>query len=260
MSQRAALLPVVANERDTRQIVSVGAGDPVYDNPGGATSISLPWPPAGSVAANVLTFIVLALKPGTANLGDVPTPAGWELVGSHIGGGYGATVGANVGNLRVYLFANAGDNTAAGTLAVSVTPDGADGVCCGNMVRIEKLSGSWQPFFVSTGEATADTNVGLFPPSPSMVYSRGDFLIYGFAITQRFLGGTLLTRSSGFKYASPNLAIGAANQLGFECNSVSWGMRAIAGGILPSPQIHTVVDDPTVNNRGPMVVARVRVR
>ncbi len=261
MLRKQALLNAVASERYSRQIISLGAGNPVFDNGAGAGSISVPWPTtAGSVAANVITFLVLGLKPGTANLGNIPTPAGWTLVGSHIGGGYGGTLGVDTGNTRIFLFSKENDNTSAGSLAVSLTPDGGNGVACGNMVRLEKRSGTWQPVVVSTAESTANSVVGTFPPSPDMMCSRGDWLIYGFAITQRFLGGTVLLAGDNFYYANPNQAIGATTQNGFKLNTVSWGMRAGRGGLLPNPQTHTILDNPGVINRGPMIVARYRVR
>lgn len=262
MLRKQATLDCVASERFTRQLISVGVSTPIFDNPAGATSISVPWPPAGSVAANVMTFLILALKPGTANLGNVPTPAGWTAVGNAIGGGWGATLGVNQGNARVFLFSKQGDNTAAGSLAVTITPDGANGVAIGSMARIEKtkLSLVWQPVVVSTGDATVNgTNVASFTPSPAMKVSRGDFLIYGFAITEQFLGGTSVQAGTGLTPNVPSQANGCANNLGFRVNSVGTGRRATRGlNPITSPFTHTAPVG--VNNRGPMVMARYRVR
>jgi len=262
MLRKQAVLDCVASERYTRQLTSVGVSTAIFDNPAGATSISVPWPPAGVVAANVMTFLILALKPGTANLGNVPTPAGWTAVGNAIGGGWGATLGVNTGNARVFLFSKQGDNTSAGSLNVTITPDGANGVCIGSMARIEKskLSLTWQPVVVSTGDATVNgTNVASFVPSPAMKVSRGDFLIYGFAITEQFLGGTSLQAGTGLTPNTPSLANGCANNLGFKVNSVGTGRRATRGlNPIDSPFTHTAPVG--VNNRGPMVMARYRVR
>lgn len=262
MLRKQAMLGCVASERFTRQILSVGSGAAIFDNPAGATSINVPWPPAGSVAANVMTLLILALKPGTANLGNIPTPAGWTAVGSAIGGGWGGTLGVNTGNARIFLFSKAGDNTSAGSLNVTITPDGANGVCIGNMSRIEKtkLASVWQPVVVSTGDATvAGTNIASFVPTPAMPVSRGDFLIYGFAITEQFLGGTALSSGAGLTFLSPSLAQGCANSLGFRVNSVGTGRRATRGmTAIDSPQLHTAPAG--VNNRGPMIIARYRVR
>lgn len=262
MLRKQAIIEAVAAERFTRQLISVGTSTAIFDNPAGATSINVPWPPAGSVAANVMTFLILALKPGTANLGNIPTPAGWTFVGSKLGGGFGGTLGVDTGNCWVFIFSKQGDNTAAGSLNVPITPDGANGVCIGNMARIEKtkLASVWQPVVVSTGEATVNgTNVGSFTPSPAMIVSRGDFLIYGFAITQHFLGGTSLQSGTGLTPNTPSLADGCANALGFGVNSVGTGRRAQRGlNPIDSPFTHTAPVG--VNNRGPMVMARYRVR
>jgi len=255
------MLDAVAGERSTRQIISLGTGPPTFDNAAGATSISIAWPTtAGSVAANVRTFMVVVLKPGTANLGAIATPAGWTLLADHIGGGYGATLGADTGNTRVSLFQIDGNNSTAGTVAVGLTPDGANGVATGNMMRIEKTKGTWQPVVIAKAEATVDTVAASFNPLPALKVSRGDFLIYGFAITYYFLGGTSLNAGTGLVGASPSLAQGGANQFGFRINSTGTGRRATRGvNPITSPQIHTV-GVAGVNNRGPMVVARMRVR
>lgn len=258
-----SLLGVVAAERYTRQIVSLGTSVPTYDNPAGAVSVPIAWPAlAGTVAANVKTFMSIALKPGTANLGNVPTPAGWTLVASHIGGGYGGVLGLNTGNVRIYLFSKDNDNTNVGNLVVPITPDGASGVACGCMSRIEKLKGAWEPVVISKGDATVNgTNVANFTPTPPMPVSRGDFLIYGFAITDYFVGGTALNSgpSTDLGGAAPSLALGTADQFGFTINNVETGRRAKRGlAAIADPQIHTAPIG--INNRGPMVIARYRVR
>lgn len=263
MLRKQALLDAVAGERYTRQIISLGSGPPAFDNPAGATSIDIAWPTtAGSVAANVRTFICIALKPGTANLGAIATPAGWTLVADHIGGGYGATLGVNTGNVRVALFQIDGNNSTAGTVTVGLTPSGANGVATGNMMRLEKstLAGVWQPVVIAKAEATVDTVAAAFNPLPAMKVARGDFLIYGFGMTDRFLGGTSLNSGTGLVPAVPGLANGGANQLGFHINSTGTGRRATRGvNPIDTPQIHTILTA-GINNRGPMVLARMRVR
>lgn len=257
---RKAFLQDVANERYTREIISLGTSAPTFDNPAGAVSIPVNWPAAGSVAANVRTFISLALKPGTANLGDIPTPAGWTFVASNIGGGYGGTLGVSTGNTRIFLFMKDGDNTAAGSLNVPITPDGANGVAAGCMQRLEKtrLAGVWQPVVTSVGDFTTNgTEIATYTPAPPMMVSRGDFLMYGFSISDYFLGATALSAGPGL--AGAGLANGGANQFGFRVNSVCTGRRATAGlAAITVPQIHTAPVG--VNNRGPMIIARMRVR
>jgi hypothetical protein len=255
-----ALLGAVASERYTRQIVSRGVGVATSENPAGAVSMPVAWPPAGVVAAQTRTFLTVGLKPGTANLGNVPTPAGWTKLVDFIGGGYGATLGVNTGNVRVFLFSKDGDNTSAGTLSVGLTPDGANGVAVGIMQRIEKLSGTWQPVVTASAEFTTNgTEIALFSV-PTMKVSRGDFLIYGFAITNAFVGGTVLTAGPGLDGLVPSLAANGGDSLGFRLNAVCTGRRALRGLVpITDPQIHTV-GVPGVNNRGPMVVARMRVR
>ncbi len=262
MLKQQALLNAVAAERYTRQIISVGTSTAIFDNAAGATSINIPWPAAGSVAANVLNVLTIALKPGTANLGNVPTPAGWTFVGSKLGGGWGGALGVNQGNAWAFMFMKTGDNTAAGSLNVPVTPDGANGVCIGSMGRLEKskLSLVWQPVVVATGEATVNgVNVASFTQTPALKVSRGDVLMYSFAITEQFLGGTSVQAGTGLTPQVPSQAIGCANNLGFKVNSVGTSRRATRGvNPIDTPWTHTAPVG--VNNRGPVVMARFRVR
>lgn len=251
-----AEMGVIAGEQYSRQIMSIGVGAPVLDNPAGATSIDVPFPTTGgAVAGNVLTFLEVALKPGSANLGSVATPAGWSLVGSHIGGGYGATIGTDVGNTRIYLFSKQ-DNAVSGSVTVGLTPDGADGVAAAGMSRIEKKSGTWQPVVTAVGEATVNTNIGSYVPS-SLLVSPGDCLIYGFAIGDRFTGTTTLAAGTGLTPWSPSLALGATSALGYGVNIVLTGRRAQRGIPVPT-QVHTIPIGEVC--RGPMIIARYRVR
>jgi hypothetical protein len=211
------------------------------------------------VAANVITLLQVALKPGTANLGSVTTPAGWTPVVSHIGGGYGATLASQTGNTRVYLFSKV-DNTNAGSLAVTLVPNGANGVAAAAMQRIEKMSGTWQPVVTSVGEATLNAETGLYTPTPPMLASRGDFLIYAFALADTYAGSTALSAGTGFAGASPSLALGPQSTLGFGVKLIGTARRAQRGLYLPDPQ--SLAAPVGLGNivRGPMVIARYRVR
>lgn len=253
------LLTAVASERFSRQILSLGTGAAGVGTAGGVT-VNVPWPAtAGSVAGNTLTFLAMGLKPGTANLGAVATPAGWTLLGDHIGGGYGAALAANTGNTRAYLFVR-NINTNAGSLAVGVTPDGANGVACGEMNRIEKLTGNWQSPVVTLGEATLDVQIGSFTSIPDLRISPGDFLIYSFACADFFSGTALLDAGVATDIAglSPSMARGSSANVGFGISSVMTGRRALRGLPAIAPQL---LDTGAGNIcRGPMVIARYRVR
>jgi hypothetical protein len=244
-----------AGRRERRYIVPIGISAPANNNAAGATSIDVPWPTdAGSVGANVLTFMSVALKPGAANLGSVATPAGWTLVGSHIGGGYGGTLAAGTGNVRVYLFVKQ-DNTTAGNVTVSLTPDGANGVAAAAMNRIEKLTGAWQPVLLATAEATVDTRVGQFVPS-ALDIQRGDCLIYAFGLGQD-VSASSLSAGVGFDAWSPPLANRGTSSNGFHVSAVATGRRAQRGLELPTQVVSVQVGGIC---RGPMIVARYRVR
>lgn len=257
MLRKQALLDTVASQRGTRQILSFLAANSVA-GAAGATSLAVPWVTvAGSVAANVRNYLVVGLKPGTANLGSVATPAGWTLVTSHIGGGYGGTLGTDTGNTRVFLYIKDGDNTSTGNLTVNITPDGANGVASANMGRLEKTKGTWQPIAVTKGEATVDTNAATYALTTPMVCSRGDVLIYGFAMADDFLNGTALAAGAGLTAMSPPLAKDATNPNGFKMAHVSTGRRAQRGLQLGSQGLTAQVG---FILRGPMVIGRMRVR
>lgn len=250
------LIPLIAGCRYSRQIVSCGTGAPAQNNAAGATSISVAWPPGGAMAANVITFLVVALKPGTANAGSVATPGGWTLAGEHIGGGYGGTLGVGTGNCRVYLFTKAADNTAAGSLSVALTPNGVGGVAAAVMGRIEKLSGTWSPVVTRLSEATADVQVGVYPIAPALIVTPGDWMIYAWATSEAFLS------PSGFSVpgtapVSPTLSAGPSSVNGNRVTALSAGRRVRRGFVLPSALLTAPVGNIC---RGPMIAARFRVR
>jgi hypothetical protein len=261
-SRAQAIINAAVHERKTKNaiisVVTPPQGPITAANP---SSINIPWvTTAGSVAANVRNYMVIALKPGTANLGAIATPAGWTLVDSHIGGGYGSTLGVDTGNTRVAMFIKDGDNTSSGTVAVTLTPDGANAVASGVMGRIEKTSGSWKPIVTNKSEATVDTNAGSYAIASPMAVSRGDVLVYGFAFGYFILGGTGLSSGTGLTALNPALATDNTNNNGFHEAHVSTGRRATQGltGGLPTPQVLTA--PPGNIMRGPLIIARMRVR
>lgn len=257
MLRKQALLDAVASQRGTRQIISFLSQTSVV-GAAGATSLAVPWVTvAGSVAANVRNIIVVGLKPGTANLGACATPAGWTLVTSHIGGGYGATLGVDTGNCRVFMFIKDGDNTTSGTVTVNITPDGANSAATANMGRLEKTKGTWQAIATTKGEATVDAQAGVYVPTTSLVVSRGDFLMYGFSTADDFLNGSALSAGAGLTAANPPQAKDGLNPNGFHQNHVMTSRRAQRGLTLGT---QTLTLQPTFICRGPMIVARMRVR
>ncbi len=240
----------------TRRITAYSPGLSA-DGAAGDTSLSVPWPTfSGSVTANVRNYLTVALKPGTANGGSVATPSGWTLVGSHIGGGYGGTLGTGTGNCRVYLFVKDNDNTSSGSLSVSITPDGSNGVASACIGRIEKNGGAWQSIATSTAEAVLDVTVGDFVPSPAMQVAPGDFLVYGWAISPDVPGTASLSAGSWLSTTSPSTARGGRVSVGNQVSLVSTCRRAMRGYTIGTQQLTTVAG----NCRGPMIVARMRVR
>lgn len=254
--RKSALLGVLAGGRYSRQIVSYLPGAAV-NGTAGATSLAVPWPTAaGLVAANVLNYLVVALKPGAVGAGSITTPSGWTLLASHTGGGYGATLGAGTGNAQVYLFTKQNDNTASGNLAVTIVPGGGNGVACANMGRIEKLKGSWKPVVTAVAEATANVPTGIY--NPSMDVAPGDFLLYGFALSSILVTGTTLSAGAGLTAFSPAIAVSSSTSSGYGISHVSTGRRAQRGSTLGSQALAITSGDRDC--RGPLVVARIRVR
>ena len=204
--------------------------------------------------------MAVALKPGTANAGAVATPAGWTLVASHIGGGFASTLGAGTGNTRIFVFRKDADNTTAGTVSVSLTPNGASGIACAVMGRFKKDPDvSLGADLSATGEATVDTYNGSFAPSALRV-AVGDVLFYGFAMALHVTGSASLNAgaSPGLVSMTPSLASGPGSSSGFAVSCVSSVRRARRGLALPTQLL--MLNPPTGNARGAMVVARLRVR
>ena len=252
----AAVRAAVSAARYSRQIVTIGVGAPANDAANG--SFNVPWPTsAGSVAANVRNFLAVSLKPGTANGGSVATPSGWTPIGDHIGGGYGSSIGAGTGNSRIYLFYKDNDNTASGNVAVSYIANGGNAIAAAVINRVEKLKGSWQTIVTATGEATADVIAGVYTPS-SLLVAPGDLLIYAWGIGAHFSpsGSAVFTTSADLATWSPSLAGGVSLGTGYHGGVVSTGRRVKRTQTLPAQTLTL----PTGICRGPMIVARLRVR
>ncbi len=251
----SSLLDVVAGGRYSRQISTV-TGATSVNGTAGATSLALPWCGAGSVAGNVLTLVSVALKPGTANLGSVATPAGWTLVDNHIGGGYGATLGTDTGNTRIYVFSKAADNTAAGNLTITITPDGASGVASATMGRLEKTTETtWSTIVAVHTDNVVDTTTPNFVP-PSLQLGVGDLVYYSWGLAANLTGATALNAGdASLAGPSPSIAIGPFNTNGFHVSCVQSARRSRQGLLLP-----TYILTCPVNERGPSIAARLRVR
>ncbi len=249
------LAGVIAAGRYSRQISTVS--NQSVNGTAGATSLALPWPTAGSVAGNVRNLVVVALKPGAANTGSVSTPAGWTLVDNFIGGGYGATLGTDTGNVHIYVFVLDGDNTAAGNLTVTVAPNGASGVASATFARFEKTTAvSWSAIVSARSENTVDTTTPNYAPVSPFNLTMGDVVFYGWSFAPSLGGATALNAGdASLAGLSPSVAVGPFNTNGFHVSCVQSARRARQGLVLP-----TYILTCPVNSRGPSLAVRLRVR
>lgn len=250
----SAIRGALSAARFSRQIVSYAAGAAATSSPG-ATSIAVPWPTsAGSVSANVRNFMAVAQKPGTANGGAVATASGWTPILDYIGGGYGGTAG---GNSRIYLFYKDNDNTTTGSESVALTPDGANGVACASISRFEKLKGSWQAMATATAEATANGVNGTYTPG-AMIIAPGDVLITALAFHDALFSSVSVSAPSlTLSGMLPNPALSWGQASGYGVGYGIFPLRMRRGGKTLGSLTFTL---PNGDCRGPLVVARLRVR
>lgn len=219
-----------------------------------------------SIAANDVVVLVIGMKPTTANGGTVTTPTGWTLRESLIGaGGYGTTIGADVGNTNLYIYTKdvvAGNET--GNLTVTV---GGNNVCWGLIIRIPGGgSSSVSVGFADGSRTTAPTSGVAFTTlltngATAPNFQSGDMAIWGMCIPTDVLanGFTVPTISStGTTFGTPveleEPDSGTGNDIG---GYVAYAL-ATAGSSTAAPTVGVTATGTVTNVRGPIALIRIR--
>ncbi len=228
-------------------------GTPVFGTPAYTSTNGSPAYPAG-VGATGKLYLIVAQKPSAAGGGTVTTPAGWTLKGETLNkGGYGTTIGADVGNLNLRIYERAAASQ-AGTQAVSTA---GSSVC---WMIIGYVSGTIDSDELVFGEDTSGGSVSAALPAVDL--AAGDSLIWGMAIptdvttpsqfSAHALAAAGLTLATATEVAEPDNATG--NDIGgFIARSV-----VNSGAATVAPTVSATATGTTTNVRGPVFLLRIR--
>jgi hypothetical protein len=251
----------VADDMVPTMLAYGAAGTLAYSTSGGAT-VS-PTHPTGMTADSGLALLV-AQKPATANGGGVTTPTGYTLQASLTGandgntGGYTTTLGADTGNVNLYLYTkDTVTGSESGTLAVSLTDNN---VAWAQFIRIQPVSSVTFAYSGAAGKDTASGAVSI--ATGSLDVQAGDMLIGAMAIPtdvttpSQFSAEALAQTSTVFtslnEVSEPDTTTG--NQIG---GFVCYGY-ASSGGNTAAVTLSATAGGTTTNVKGPGVVLRIR--
>jgi hypothetical protein len=240
------------------------AGTIAYSASGG-TNVAVPYPTG--LTANTAIFMFIGQKPSRDDRNTVNTPAGWTLVDNiDRVGGYGTTLGADTGNTSLYLFRKTTvTGTETGTQAVTLDDNN---VSWGFMVRVSYAAGATVQVGSADGQnAVAPPVNGVFSVTLTngavpTNFQSGDLALWAMCIptdvqtpsafTSRSVSATGTTFAAAVELNEPDSATG--NDIG----GYSAYAFATAGSSTAAPTVSATVTGTLTNNRGPIVLARLR--
>lgn len=238
--------------------LSWGAGGTIAYSSSGGTSVAPSYP--SGITTNSGLVLVVGQKPSTANSGTCTTPSGWTLVGgSGWEGGYGATLGADTGNTKVYVFTkDTVTGSESGTLSVTV---GTNNVCWAQILRVQSdIPVTWSAA-VGFGGDSSGGNVSVTASSDPGV-TVGDFVIGGMCIptdvttpaqfSAEAFTQTGVTYNTAVEISEPDSTTG--NDIGgFLCYAT-----IASGTSSAAPVLTATAGGTTTNVRGPGFILRLR--
>ncbi len=222
----------------------------------GGTSVSPAYP--ASIAAGDALLLVVGQKPSTANSGNVTTPAGWTLLSDNLAqGGYGTTLGADVGNtnLRIYT-KNIVDGTETGNLAVTLS---VNNISWAVIVRVPAAGGTIL-YVASEGADTTGNAAMSVAGATALDVTAGDMYIASFSMPTDGVTGW-----SAFTITQSGITMGTEAQLAFPDSGVGNDIGGLifygpvsAGTSTATPTMSATAAGTVTNVRGPGTIVRVR--
>lgn len=223
------------------------------------SSISVAYP--ASVAAGDALVLVIGMKPSTANSGNLGgVPDGWTFHTSVIGGGYGATLGADTGNTILFLLYRPASGSETGSLAV---PLSNNNVSWGQMYRLSKdVSTDLWAITASIAEDTTSGNVSATFDADVRV-TAGD-LVFVAMCTPTDVGGG--SQFSAEAVSMPGVTFGTVTEISEPTSSLNNDIGGVvchvpvsSGTSSGSPATFTATAGGTTTNvRGPLLFIRTR--
>lgn len=240
------------------------AGTIAYSTAGG-TTVNVPYPTG--LTANTAIFMFVGQKPNRTDRNTINTPAGWTLI-DRIDrvGGYGTTLGADTGNTSLALFRKTTvTGTETGNQAVTLADND---ISWGFMVRVSFAAGATVGVGSADGENTVAPPVnGIFSVTLTngavpTNFQSGDLALWAMCIptdvqtpaafSSRSVSATGTTFAAAVELNEPDSAVG--NDIG----GYSAYALATAGSSTAAPTVSATVTGTLTNNRGPIVLARLR--
>lgn len=221
------------------------------------TSIAPAYP--ATITAGNLLVLTIGMKPSAANGGSVTTPSGWTPIVSLTGaGGYGTTVGADVGNTNIFSFYKVALGTETGTLAVTLA---GNGVSWARMHNLSAAAGSTWNVAGTTGSDIAAGSVSIAHSSNPGV-TAGDYIIGAMVIptdvtTPAQFSAEALTQT-GVTFSAVTEVGEADTTTGNDMGGVVYRASVTAGTATANPTFTATAGGTTTNVRGPAVFIRIR--
>jgi hypothetical protein len=221
------------------------------------TSVSVAYPT--SIVANDMLVMIIGMKSSVANSGTVTTPSGWTPITSLIGaGGYGTTIGADVGNTNIYGYYKVAVGGETGSLTVTV---GTNSVTWGQMYRMTGGAGSTWSVAGATGSDTASGNVSIaYGSNPGV--TTGDYIIGGMVIPTDV---TTPSQFSAEALSQSGITFGTITEVGEpdsangnDIGGVTYRTSVNSGTATANPTFTATAGGTTTNVRGPGIFIRVR--
>jgi fibronectin-binding autotransporter adhesin len=226
-------------------------GDPTPSYPSGITALSE-------------LILVTTNKPSTANTATTPTITGWTLIGSITGandgdtGGYGATLGADTGNMNLWVFQK---DTVTGSESGTVTVDHSGHNHAGaGIYRFEKSEAGAISVAMVTGKDTSAGNVSIV--TGSVALAPGDQILAGMAIPTDV---TTPAQFSSEALAATGITFGTVTERtemdttsGSDSGGFIVSSEVTAGTATQAVTLTATAGGTTTNVRGPGFVLRLR--
>lgn len=220
------------------------------------TSVSPAYP--ASIAAGDALLLVVGQKPSTANAGGVTTPSGWTLLSDNLAqGGYGTTIGADVGNtnLRVYT-KDVVNGTETGNLAVTLS---VNNVSWGVIVRVPAAGGTILYVHSEGADTTGAASMSV-TGSPNLEVTTGDVYLASFCMPTDAVTGW-----SAFTIAQSGITMGTEAQLAFPDSGTGNDIGGLifygpvtSGSSTAAATMSATAAGTVTNVRGPGTIVRVR--
>lgn len=238
-------------------------GDIVYLKNGdagaayGTTGPSIPYP-TGMVSGDLMVLIS-GQKPATAGGGVVTDPSGWSLAGSLLNaGGYGATLGADTGDMNLRVWTKTATGSESGTFTLTASDSS---VVFGHICAFHSTVRDTWDVDVVTGSDTSAGNVSVtFDSDPGVIaedYILAPFVIPTDVTTPSQFSAEALSQT-GVTFDTVYEVVEYDSATGNDMGGFLARARVLSGTGSAAPVLTATAGGTTTNVRGPAAFIRIR--